>query len=61
MPKTRITDLPGGLGARHQAAAAITAETRSLAVTVSQSTGTVTLFEDGGIVLTLERATLTRW
>ena len=61
IPSCHVTDLPGGLGARHQAAAAITAETRAVAVTVSQSTGTVTLFQDGGVVLTLERATLTRW
>ncbi len=60
-PKSPVTDLPGGLGARHQAAAAITAATRAMAVTVSQSTGTVTLFQDGGVVLSLERATLTRW
>ncbi len=61
IPKSHVLDLPGGLGARHQAAAAITAETRAIAVTVSQSTGTVTLFQDGGIVLALERATMTRW
>lgn len=61
IPKSRTIDLPGGLGARHQAAAAITTETKAIAVTVSQSTGTVTLFQDGKIVLTLERATLTRW
>ncbi len=46
IPKSHVTDLPGGLGARHQAAAAITAETRAIAVTVSQSTGTVTLFQE---------------
>jgi hypothetical protein len=28
---------------------------------ISQSTGTVTLFQNGGVVLTLERATMTRW
>lgn len=61
IPRSRVTDLPGGLGARHQAAAAITTETRAIAVTVSQSTGTVTLFQGGGVVLTLERAALTRW
>ncbi len=61
IPKSHVTDLPSGLGARHQAAAAITAESRAMAVTVSQSTGTVTLFQNGGVVLTLERATLTRW
>jgi diadenylate cyclase len=61
VPESRVTDLPGGLGTRHQAAAAITTDTRALAVTVSQSTGTVTVFQNGGIVLTLERATMTRW
>lgn len=61
VPKTRVNDLPGGLGTRHQAAAGITADTRALAITVSQSTGTVTVFQDGSIVLTLERAAMTRW
>ncbi len=61
IPKSHVTDLPGGLGARHQAAAAITAETRAIAITVSQSTGTVTLFQRGLAALTLERATMTRW
>ncbi len=61
VPKSHVTDLPGGLGARHQAAAAITAETRAMAVAVSQSTGTVTLFQHGSIVLTLDRAAMTRW
>ncbi len=61
VPESRVTDLPGGLGTRHQAAAGITADTRALAITVSQSTGTVTVFQNGGIVLTLERATMTRW
>ena len=61
VPQAPVTNLTGGLGARHQVAAAITAETRAMSVTVSQSTGTVTLFQNGGIALTLERATLTRW
>jgi len=43
--------LPKGLGTRHWAAAAITKATRSLAVVVSQSTGTVRLFQDGEILL----------
>ena len=59
--KNHVTGLPGGLGARHQAAAAMTAETRAIVVTVSQSTGTVSLFQNGGIILALERAALTRW
>jgi DNA integrity scanning protein DisA with diadenylate cyclase activity len=61
VPHSPVTNLVGGLGARHQAAAAITAETRAVAVTLSQSTGTVTLFQNGGIALTLERASATRW
>lgn len=61
IPESGSDSLPGGLGARHQAAVSITARTRALAVTVSQSTGTVSVFQDGGDVLTLERASLTRW
>ncbi len=61
IPQAHVADLPGGLGARHQAAAAITVDTGAIAITVSQSTGTVTLFQGGCVVLALERATLTRW
>ncbi len=43
--------LPKGLGTRHWAAAAITAATNALAVVVSQSTGTVRLFQKGEIIL----------
>ena len=43
--------LPKGLGTRHWAAAAITNVTRALAVVVSQSTGTVRLFQGGEIIL----------
>jgi DNA integrity scanning protein DisA with diadenylate cyclase activity len=49
-PNTGLT-LPKGLGTRHWAAAAITNVTRSLAVVVSQSTGTVRLFQEGEILL----------
>ncbi|MBE0535660.1 MAG: DNA integrity scanning protein DisA nucleotide-binding domain protein [Phycisphaerae bacterium] len=48
-------DLPRGLGARHHAAAAITAVTDSIAITVSASTGTVTVFRHGGIVTEIEK------
>jgi mannitol/fructose-specific phosphotransferase system IIA component (Ntr-type) len=60
-PHAAVADLLGGLGARHQTAAAITAETQAISITVSQSTGTVSLFQNGAIALTLERAALTRW
>lgn len=49
-PTTGLT-LPKGLGTRHWAAAAITKATTALAVVVSQSTGTVRLFQDGEVVL----------
>ena len=47
--------LPPGLGARHHAAAAITSLCDAVAVTVSQSTGTVTVFRHGHIVTELEK------
>lgn len=49
-------ELPRGLGSRHHAAAAITAVTDTLAVTVSESTGTVTIFRGGRILTELERS-----
>lgn len=48
-------DLPHGLGARHSAAANITAVTSSVAIAVSQSTGTVTLFRSGEVVTEIEK------
>lgn len=47
--------LPPGLGARHAAAAAITAVTKALALTISESTGAVTVFRGGKVIMTLER------
>jgi DNA integrity scanning protein DisA with diadenylate cyclase activity len=49
-PTTGLT-LPKGLGTRHWAAAAITKVTTALAVVVSQSTGTVRLFQQGEVIL----------
>lgn len=49
-PTSGLT-LPKGLGTRHWAAAAITQATAAVAVVVSQSTGTVRLFQDGEVVL----------
>ena len=49
-PMTGLT-LPKGLGTRHWAAAAITTVTKALAVVVSQSNGTVRLFQDGEVIL----------
>ena len=61
IPETSSNQLAGGLGARHQAAASITARTKAMAIIISQSTGKVTIFQDGGSVLALEKASLTRW
>ena len=54
-PEKSTVSLPPGLGARHSAAAALTAFTASLAVVVSQSTGAVTLFKGGGLLMSLEK------
>lgn len=57
----RILDAPAhgltlskGLGARHWAAAAISKATKSIAIAVSESTGTLRLFQNGVIVLRIE-------
>lgn len=47
--------LPMGLGARHSAAAAMTAETKAVAITVSQTTGSVRVFKEGQIALELRQ------
>ncbi|HZW31021.1 MAG TPA: diadenylate cyclase [Isosphaeraceae bacterium] len=49
-PMSGLT-LPKGLGTRHWAAAAITEVTKAVAVVVSQSNGTVRLFQDGDVIL----------
>ena len=57
----RILDAPAegltlssGLGTRHWAAAAISKATKAIAAAVSESTGTVRIFEDGYVVLRIE-------
>ena len=57
----RILDAPAqdltlskGLGARHWAAAAISRATNAVAIAVSESTGTVRLFQNGVVVLRIE-------
>jgi DNA integrity scanning protein DisA with diadenylate cyclase activity len=52
-PATGIT-ISKGLGARHWAAAAISRATKAIAIAVSESTGTVRLFQDGKVVLRIE-------
>src|SRR5438132_12472055 len=46
--------LSKGLGTRHWAAAAISRKTNAIAVAVSQSSGTVRIFQDGRVVLRIE-------
>ncbi|MCE9556938.1 MAG: diadenylate cyclase [Planctomycetes bacterium] len=46
--------LSKGLGARHWAAASVSKTTGAVAVTVSESNGTVRLFQDGEVVLRIE-------
>jgi diadenylate cyclase len=54
-PPAAAGRLPWGLGTRHYSAAGITAATAALAVTISSSTGIVTIFQGGGIVLEIDR------
>jgi diadenylate cyclase len=46
--------LSKGLGSRHWAAAAISKSTRAIAVVVSESSGTVRIFQNGEVVLRIE-------
>ncbi|AEA33684.1 DNA integrity scanning protein DisA nucleotide-binding domain protein [Hippea maritima] len=50
-----VEDLPKGLGARHIAAASITAVTNAVSIVVSESTGDVTIFRNGSIITRIEK------
>jgi len=52
-PQVEIT-MTKGLGSRHFAGAAISKNTKAIAVVVSQSNGTVRIFQDGEVVLRIE-------
>lgn len=52
-PAADVT-LSKGLGARHWAAAAISRATTAVAITVSESTGTVRVFQNGEVMLRIE-------
>jgi diadenylate cyclase len=54
-PLDERLSLPSGFGARHVAAAGITACTNALAIAVSESTGMVTLFKSGVAMMALAR------
>ncbi len=52
-PAASVT-LSKGLGARHWAAAAVTKATKAIAVAVSETNGTVRLFQNGEVMLRIE-------
>ncbi len=52
--EARNVVIPRGLGARHKSAAAITALTKAVAVTVSESSGNVSVFHEGAVVFEIE-------
>jgi diadenylate cyclase len=52
-PVTRKVKVQRGLGSRHLAAAAATAQSSSVAIVISESSGTVTVFSKGSKVLSL--------
>jgi DNA integrity scanning protein DisA with diadenylate cyclase activity len=51
---TSTLSLSPGLGARHWAAAAISRMTSAIAITISQSSGTVRIFQNGEVALRVE-------
>jgi DNA integrity scanning protein DisA with diadenylate cyclase activity len=53
---SRDVSLPGGYGSRHRIACAITDAVSCVAVALSQSTGEVTVFRRGAVVVSLTRA-----
>jgi diadenylate cyclase len=55
-----VTKQLKGLGSRHRAAAGITRMTNAVAVVVSESSGRVTIFEQGRVVSSLEPVISTR-
>ncbi len=50
-----IEDIPKGLGTRHIAAASITAVSNAISITVSESTGDVTIFKNGNVITRIEK------
>ena len=55
-PRSKLDEkLPQGLGTRHQAAAGITAMTQAIALCISQSTGTVSIFKEGRLITDIQK------
>lgn len=57
---TSVTRQLKGLGSRHRAAASMTMHSEAIAVVVSQSTGKVTIFDEGKIIASLDPVISTR-
>jgi hypothetical protein len=55
VPTVAHAPLPSGLGTRHAAAAGITAATSAVALCISQSTGTVSVFKAGTLLADIHR------
>ncbi len=55
-PTIAADALPQGLGSRHAAAAAITASTKSIAISLSESTGDVRVWRRGTMITEIEKA-----
>ncbi len=55
MSKSQFASLSSGLGTRHAAAAAITASTNAVAIAISQSTGTVSVFKSGQMIMDIHK------
>ena len=55
-PVARLDEpLPQGLGTRHEAAAAVTVATEAIALCISQSTGTVSIFRRGRLLTDIQK------
>lgn len=54
---TDESEIPRGLGARHIAAAGITALTNAIAIVISESTGDVRIFRNGKVIMEIEKTT----
>lgn len=50
------SEIPRGLGARHIAAAGITALTNAMALVISESTGDVRIFRNGKVLMSIEKS-----
>ena len=55
-----VTKQLKGLGSRHRAAASMTLHSQAIAVVVSESTGRVTIFDDGKVIAVLDPVISTR-